>query len=125
MSSKTIASSAVDAIIVGAGITGLSIGRELAKRGASIMIVDPNAPMTGTSAYSTECYRDVWHDSSMHSLVSRSIDLMEDLSKECPVDFGFQKNQHGYLFVSNQPGDPDADDHHFNEFAKQSTAKST
>jgi glycine/D-amino acid oxidase-like deaminating enzyme len=124
MSSKTIASSAVDAIIVGAGITGLSIGRELAKRGASIMIVDPNAPMTGTSAYSTECYRDVWHDSSMHSLVSRSIDLMEDLSKECPVDFGFQKNQHGYLFVSNQPGDPDADDHHFNEFAKQSTAKS-
>ena len=27
MSSKTIASSAVDAIIVGAGITGLSIGR--------------------------------------------------------------------------------------------------
>ena len=110
-----------DAVIVGAGITGLAIAREMAKRGASsIMIVDPNPPMTLTSAYSTECYRDVWHNPSMAALVSRSIDLMEILSDESDNAFGFRTHQHGYLFVSDVPDS--GPNHHFNEFANGSTA---
>jgi glycine/D-amino acid oxidase-like deaminating enzyme len=113
-----------DAVIVGAGITGLAIAREFLKRGASIAIVDPNPPMTGTSAYSTECYRDVWHNVAMHGLVSKSIDLLEDLSKESDNAFGFETNQHGYLFVSNVPGSESTSNHHFNAFANGSTATS-
>ena len=105
--------------MAGAGITGLAIGRELTKRGVPVTIVDPNPPMTGTSAYSTECYRDVWHDRAMALLVSRSIDLMEILSSESGNAFGFETNQRGYLFVSNTPA---SDNHHFNEFANGSTA---
>ena len=114
-----------DAVIVGAGITGLAIAREMLKRGASVIIVDPNAPMTGTSAYSTECYRDVWHDLSMAKLVSRSIDLLEQLSAESNNAFGFDTHQHGYLFVSNTPGNAATPDHHFNQFAAGSTVAAT
>jgi glycine/D-amino acid oxidase-like deaminating enzyme len=113
---------AADAIVVGAGITGLAIAREMVRRGLSVVIVDPNSPMTGTSAYSTECYRDVWHDTSMHSLVSRSIDLLENVSNESDNAFGFKTHQHGYLFVSNTPGS--GSDHHFHQFAEGSTATS-
>ena len=62
----------------------------------------------------------MWHDRAMALLVSRSIDLMENLSKESNNAFGFETNQHGYLFVSNTPAS--GDDHHFNEFANGSTA---
>lgn len=111
-------------VVIGAGITGLAIAREIAKRGLSVTVVDPNPPMTGTSAYSTECFRDVWHDKSMHKLVSRSIDLLENLSNESDNAFGFETNQHGYLFVSNTPGSESTLNHHFNEFANGSTATS-
>ena len=103
MASRAAASRAFDAVVAGAGITGLACAHALARAGLSVCVVDPNSPMTGTSAYSTECYRDLWSNPHMAKLCRRSIDLLEHLSADCDDAFGFGANQHGYLFVSHEP----------------------
>ena len=103
MASRAAASRTFDAVVAGAGITGLACAHALARAGLSVCVVDPNSPMTGTSAYSTECYRDLWSSRPMAKLCRRSIDLLEDLSRDCGDAFGFGANQHGYLFVSREP----------------------
>ena len=70
-------------VVVGAGIAGVAVADALASRGdGDVLLVDERAPLTLTSAMSTECYRDWWPgpDPAMALLVGRSIDLLERLS---------------------------------------------
>ena len=89
-----------DVVIVGAGIAGVSAAYHLAVRHEveSVMIVDPRPPMTLTSDKSTECYRDLWPNQPMVDLMSRSIDIYEELAEL--TDFGL--NRRGYLFVTGE-----------------------
>ncbi len=73
----------------------------LATRGErDVTIVDERAPLTLTSAMSTECYRDWWPgpDPAMAQLMTRSIDLLEQLADESGN--AFRMNRRGYVFAT-------------------------
>lgn len=90
------------AVIVGAGIAGVSAMYHLAVRHGldDVIVVDPRPPLTLTSDKSTECYRNWWPDKPMVDLMNHSIDIYEELAGE--TDFGLNRN--GYLFVTGEPG---------------------
>jgi len=88
-----------DAIICGAGITGVSAAYFLEKAGIkNILIVDERPPLSFTSDRSTECYRNWWPNPGMLALVNRSIDLMESLAEES--NNIFRMNRRGYLYIT-------------------------
>lgn len=90
-------------VIVGAGIAGVSAAYFLAVRQGlpDVILVDPLPPLSLTSDKSTECYRNWWPDHNMIALMSRSIDLMEDLAGESGNRF--QLSRRGYLYVTGDP----------------------
>ena len=92
-----------DAVVVGAGIAGVSAAHQLAVgRGMGrVVIVDPRPPLTLTSDKSTECYRNWWPNRPMVGLMNRSIDLLEEMSAESGGAFGLSRR--GYLFVTADP----------------------
>ena len=48
-------------MICGAGVAGCAAAYHLAKMGVkNVVVVSSHTPLTLTSAYSTECYRDYW-----------------------------------------------------------------
>lgn len=91
-----------DIVICGAGIAGVSAAYFLAVRHGvkNILLVDERAPLTLTSDKSTECYRNWWPGpgDAMVQLMNRSIDLMEEMARECGNLF--RLNRRGYLYVS-------------------------
>lgn len=92
-------SATYDAIICGAGITGVSTAYFLGRAGVrNILLVDERPPLSFTSDRSTECYRNWWHDPEMLTLMNRSIDLMESLADESGNVF--RMNRRGYLYVT-------------------------
>ncbi len=68
--------------------------------GLRVGIVDPNPPLSFTSAYSTECYRDAWGSDPMQKLMRRSISLMEE--RAIRSQNTFMMNRNGYLFLSTE-----------------------
>ncbi len=92
---------AAGTLVIGAGIAGVAVAHALAERGdGDVLIVDERAPMTLTSAMSTECYRDWWPgpDAAMVGLVGRSIDILERLA--AASGNAFHMNRRGYLFAT-------------------------
>ena len=88
-----------DAVICGAGITGVAAAHFLSKAGIeNILLIDERPPLSLTSDRSTECYRNWWPDPEMLALVNRSIDLMETLADESGNVF--HMNRRGYLYVT-------------------------
>jgi glycine/D-amino acid oxidase-like deaminating enzyme len=88
-----------DAVICGAGITGVSAAYFLNKAGIqNILLVDERPPLSFTSDRSTECYRNWWPDPEMLALMNRSIDLMEGLADESGNVF--RLNRRGYLYLT-------------------------
>lgn len=88
-----------DAVICGAGITGVAAAYYLSKAGMKdILLVDPRPPLSFTSDRSTECYRNWWPDAPMLALMNRSIDLMEELADGSGNIF--HMNRRGYLYVT-------------------------
>ena len=88
-----------DAVICGAGITGVSAAYFLSKAGMkNILLVDERPPLSFTSDRSTECYRNWWPDPEMLALINRSIDLIESLADESGNIF--RMNRRGYLYLT-------------------------
>lgn len=88
-----------DAVVIGAGIAGVSTAFHLTRRGMGrVVVVDPRPPLTLTSDKSTECYRNWWPNAPMVGLMNRSIDLLEEVAEESGNFFGL--NRRGYLFVT-------------------------
>jgi sarcosine oxidase subunit beta len=86
-------------IICGAGISGISAAYHLAKAGArSVVIIDQLPPLSLTSNHSTECYRNWWPDPVLQILMDRSIDIMDELSRESQNVI--RLNRRGYLYVT-------------------------
>ena len=60
-----------DVVIAGAGLAGVSSAFHLARAGMkNVVVIDPNPALTGTSAMSTECYRDFWPNPAMASVLT-------------------------------------------------------
>lgn len=70
-------------VVVGAGIVGIAVAYFLSTRHGKqdIAILDPNPPMTMTSAASGENYRNWWPHQVMTQFTDRSIDLMEEIAR--------------------------------------------
>ena len=71
-------------VICGAGAAGLAAAYHLVVRNGmrGVMLVDERPPLSLTSAYGTEAYRNWWPDLDMFRFMDRSIDLMEELATE-------------------------------------------
>ncbi|HLO14946.1 MAG TPA: FAD-binding oxidoreductase [Anaerolineales bacterium] len=88
-----------DAIICGAGITGIAAAYYLSKAGLTdILLVDERTPLSLTSDKSSECYRNWWPDAELLALMNCSIDLMEGLADASGNVF--RMNRRGYLYVT-------------------------
>ena len=74
----------VDIAVIGAGIVGIACAYYLTKGrpAARIAIIDPNAPMSLTSAASGENYRNWWPHPVMTAFTDYSIDLLEDIARQ-------------------------------------------
>ena len=87
-----------DAIVVGAGLVGVSTASHLASAGLRVLCVTRHPPCSYTSAVSTECYRDFWPSREMADLMARSIDLMEATAQA-----GIGLTRRGYAYCARQP----------------------
>ena len=87
-------------VICGAGIAGIATAYWLSVvHGRSgILIVDPMAPMSQTSAASGENYRNWWPQEELAALADRSITLMHELAGESGGNFRI--SQTGYAYVT-------------------------
>lgn len=93
---------AADVLICGAGIAGVATAYYLAKNHGitNILLVDPQAPLSQTTAKSGENYRNWWPYPPLVDFTNHSIDLMESLAAE--TNNLFQMQRRGYLYVSKQ-----------------------
>ena len=87
-----------DAIVVGAGLVGVSTASHLASAGLRVLCVTRHPPCSYTSAVSTECYRDFWPSREMADLMARSIDLMEATAQA-----GIGLTRRGYAYCARKP----------------------
>ena len=89
-------------VIIGAGIIGLSTAYYLAKsqKIRDIVLIDRNNPMSLTSAASGENYRNWWPQPEMFAFINRSIDLMEDISRETKNQINMTRR--GYALSTRQ-----------------------
>ena len=96
--------SSAEVVICGAGIAGVTAAYHLAvRRGVrGVVLVDDRPPLSLTSAYGTEAYRNWWPDLPMFRFVDRSIDLMEELARESGN--AFRMNRRGYVFLTGDHG---------------------
>ena len=98
-----------DVVICGAGIAGISAAHQLAARHGvgDVVLVDDRPPLTLTSDKSTEAYRHWWPgpDDAMVRLMTRSIDLLEELAASC--DNRFLLSRRGYVYATADPGRAD------------------
>lgn len=93
-------STTAEIVICGAGIAGVSAAYHLVVRhGArNVVLVDERPPLSLTSAYGTEAYRNWWPDLTMFRFISRSIDLLEEVAAES--ENAARMNRRGYVFLT-------------------------
>ena len=87
-------------VICGAGVAGVAAAYHLVVRSGvrNVVLVDEGPPLSLTSAYGTEAYRNWWPDLTMFRFISRSIDLLEELAEES--DNAIRMNRRGYVFLT-------------------------
>ena len=90
-------------VICGAGAAGLAAAYHLVVRNGmrGVVLVDERPPLSLTSAYGTEAYRNWWPDLDMFRFMDRSIDLMEELATESGN--AARMNRRGYVFLTGDP----------------------
>ena len=91
-------------VICGAGVAGVAAAYHLVvRRGVrGVVLVDERPPLSLTSAYGTEAYRNWWPDLAMFQFMDRSIALMENLATESGN--AARMNRRGYVFLTADPG---------------------
>ncbi|WP_234686016.1 NAD(P)/FAD-dependent oxidoreductase [Bradyrhizobium monzae] len=92
----------VEIAVIGAGIVGIACAYYLAKGRPSsrIVVIDPRAPMSLTSAASGENYRNWWPHPVMMAFTDYSIDLLEEISRE--YDDRIHMSRRGYALATRE-----------------------
>jgi len=90
------------AAIIGAGIAGIATAYYLSREQkiGRISLIDTGQPMAFTSAQSGENYRNWWPHPTMTAFTDLSIDLMEDLARECGNRFALTRR--GYALATRR-----------------------
>jgi glycine oxidase len=86
-----------EVVVVGAGIIGCAVGYELARRGASVEIVDERPPAMGATQASAGVlapYLDAQEESTFLNLTARSLDLYDALIERVTDDSGLAVPYH-------------------------------
>lgn len=102
-------------VIAGAGVAGASAAMHLSMRGAQVFLVDPRPPLTASSQYSSECYRNFFLDAPLVPFMSRSVEIMESLAGEENL---FGLNRRGYCFLAGSEAGAES----FVEFAETASS---
>ncbi len=86
--------------IIGAGVAGVASAYYLSQhyKKTDLVIIDPLAPMSFTSAQSGENYRDWWPHQTMRDFINHSIDLMEQIADE--AEDVFNMTRRGYVLAT-------------------------
>lgn len=94
-----------DVAIVGAGIAGIATAYYLCTRHniGDVLLLDPNPPMSLTSAHSGENYRNWWPHRVMTAFTDDSIDLMEDVARRS--DNRLHMTRRGYALATRRDAD--------------------
>src|SRR6266568_8675863 len=92
----------VDIAVVGAGIVGIACAYYLMlhRRGLRVAIIDPEPPMSVTSAASGENYRNWWPHPVMTAFTDHSISLMEEINGKSGSRLNMTRG--GYALVSRR-----------------------
>ncbi|MBM3621590.1 MAG: FAD-binding oxidoreductase [Alphaproteobacteria bacterium] len=95
-----------DVAVIGAGIVGIACACYLARsaRAPRVVMIDPLAPMSLTSAASGENYRNWWPHPVMTAFTDYSTDLMERIARDS--DNQIHMTRRGYALATRQV-DPD------------------
>ena len=90
-------------VICGAGVAGVSAAYHLVVRSGvrNVLLVDERPPLSLTSAYGTEAYRNWWSERPMFRFMNRSIGLLEEVSAESGN--AVRMNRRGYVFLTGDP----------------------
>ena len=90
-----------DVAVVGAGVIGLATARELAGRGASVLVLERTGISSGQSGIQPGGVRQQWGTAIGCRLARESMDLWVDADArlESPVPLGLERC--GYLFVAH------------------------
>ncbi len=96
-------STKADIVICGAGIAGVAAAYHLVVRHGvrNVVLVDERPPLSLTSAYGTEAYRNWWPDLPIFQFMDRSISLLEELAAES--ENAARMNRRGYVFLTGDP----------------------
>ncbi|MDH3430054.1 MAG: FAD-binding oxidoreductase [Gammaproteobacteria bacterium] len=92
----------VEVLVIGSGIAGIATAYYLCTRyrKSSVLLVDPRAPMSFTSAQSGDNYRNWWPHPTMTDFTNHSIDLMEQIAGETSNVINMTRR--GYLLATRR-----------------------
>src|SRR5687767_10006922 len=95
--------SSADIVIIGAGIMGLSVAYNLAKRHGltNVSVLDATYLCGGASGRNGGGVRAQWSDESNIRLMQRSLALCREFAREHRINTWFR--QGGYLFLARNP----------------------
>ena len=91
-------------VVAGCGMAGASVSAHLTRiskaagLNTEVVLLDPRPPLTGSSQYSTECYRNFFTDEAAVPMMQRSIEIMEEMDRTHNLQMG----RRGYLFVATK-----------------------
>src|ERR671910_580541 len=88
-----------DVIVVGGGIIGTSCAYELARRGASVTLLEKDEIAAGASGRNLG-YVDTSKDSMLAPLARRTLDRYLEIASESPVPFFMDRKAIGTLAVT-------------------------
>ncbi|MEO8259018.1 MAG: glycine oxidase ThiO [Acidobacteriota bacterium] len=101
-----------DVIVIGAGIVGCAVAYELARRGASVEVVDDRMPGMGATQASAGMlapYNEAHEESPLFDLTVRSLNLFDEFVERVSSDSGIRipYRRTGTLTVVTDPADMD------------------
>ncbi len=88
-----------DAVIIGAGIVGLSTGYYLAKKGLNIAVIEKNYPASGSTGRCIGGIRMQFSTESSIKLMKESMSLFSGMERE--FGFSIELFRGGYLFLAH------------------------
>jgi len=90
-----------DVLVIGAGIAGVSLARELSRAGMSVLVVDRSSPGGGSTAVAAGGVRTAFSEAINQTYARRTFQLLADLTEGSGRDLGFTPV--GYLFLVSDP----------------------
>lgn len=90
-----------DALVIGAGIAGVALARELAREGMSVLIADRSSPGGGSTGVAAGGVRTAFSAEINQWYARRTIQQVAELAAAGGRDLGY--HQVGYLFLVTDP----------------------